>query len=166
MYRFHSRAPRGLPAVGLLLMRVAVAVTIAGQRPVRQLDEDHFPVGRDSGYLWRANAFTKFVQRDGGVWVELETVGLSRRFPPFVGSNHRADCAPARAGEHRANAHRVSKRGSGDCAAPDFLTTVHSFSLCLSARRSSHRRDARGEGARVGGPRCQPRRACGIPREF
>ena len=39
MYRFHSRAPRGLPAVGLLLMRVAVAVTIAGQRPVRHFTE-------------------------------------------------------------------------------------------------------------------------------
>ena len=39
VYRFHSRAPRGLPAVGLLLMRVAVALTIAGQRPTRHFAE-------------------------------------------------------------------------------------------------------------------------------
>ena len=39
MYRFHSRAPRGLPAVGLLLMRVAVAVTIASQYPTQHFAE-------------------------------------------------------------------------------------------------------------------------------
>jgi uncharacterized membrane protein YphA (DoxX/SURF4 family) len=39
MYRFHSRAPRGLPAVGLLLMRVAVALTVASRRPTWQFTE-------------------------------------------------------------------------------------------------------------------------------
>jgi hypothetical protein len=29
--------------------------------------------------------FTRFVERDGGVHVELETLGLSRRFPPLLG---------------------------------------------------------------------------------
>jgi hypothetical protein len=47
--------------------------------------ERHLPPGRDSGYLWRANTFTRFVERDGGVFVELETLGLSRRFPAFLG---------------------------------------------------------------------------------
>jgi hypothetical protein len=50
-----------------------------------QLNEQHFPAGRDSGYMLRANTFTRFVERDGGVYVQLETVGLSRRFPPFFG---------------------------------------------------------------------------------
>ena len=36
------------------------------------------PVGNDSGYLWRLNAYWRFVERDGGVVVECETVGLSR----------------------------------------------------------------------------------------
>ena len=45
-----------------------------------QADERHLPEGRDSGYLWRANTFTRFVARDGGVLVELETIGLSRSF--------------------------------------------------------------------------------------
>lgn len=50
-----------------------------------QPDETHLPAGRDSGYLWRARTFTRFVERDGGVHVELETLGLSRRFPPLLG---------------------------------------------------------------------------------
>jgi hypothetical protein len=45
-----------------------------------QADERHLPQGRDSGYLWRANTFTRFVPRNGGVLVELETIGLSRSF--------------------------------------------------------------------------------------
>jgi hypothetical protein len=43
------------------------------------------PAGRDSGYLWRADTFTRFVQLEGGVHVEMETLGLSRRFPPLLG---------------------------------------------------------------------------------
>jgi hypothetical protein len=45
-----------------------------------QADERYLPPGRDSGYLWRANTFTRFVTKDGGVLVELETIGLSRSF--------------------------------------------------------------------------------------
>jgi hypothetical protein len=47
-------------------------------------DERLLPPGRDSGYLWRANTLTHFVERDGGVYMEMETVGLSRRFPPLL----------------------------------------------------------------------------------
>lgn len=47
--------------------------------------ETLMPPGRDNGYLWRASTFTHFVERDGGVYVEIETVGLSRRFPPMLG---------------------------------------------------------------------------------
>jgi hypothetical protein len=49
-----------------------------------QPDEWHLAPGRDSGYLWRADTFTRFVERNGGVAVELETLGLSRSFPPFL----------------------------------------------------------------------------------
>ena len=47
-------------------------------------DERLRPAGHDSGYLWRANTFTRFVERAGGVDVELETIGLSRRFPVML----------------------------------------------------------------------------------
>lgn len=43
------------------------------------------PEGDDSGYLWGAEAFTKYVARGGGVYVELETLGLSRGYPPLLG---------------------------------------------------------------------------------
>jgi hypothetical protein len=48
-------------------------------------DEYLLPAGHDSGYLWRANTLTRFVEFPGGVFVEMETIGLSRRFPPLLG---------------------------------------------------------------------------------
>jgi hypothetical protein len=48
-------------------------------------DERHLPVGQDRGYLWRANTFAYYEAQDGGVYMELETLGLSRRFPPMLG---------------------------------------------------------------------------------
>ena len=50
-----------------------------------QPSERLLPAGEGRGYLWRANAFTKYVERDGGVYLELETLGLSRRFPRMLG---------------------------------------------------------------------------------
>jgi hypothetical protein len=47
-------------------------------------DERLLPLGRDNGYLWRAHTFTRFVARERGVDVELETLGLSRRFPRLL----------------------------------------------------------------------------------
>jgi hypothetical protein len=47
--------------------------------------ERHLPAGRDSGYLWRAGAFTRFVEEDGGVYMQMETIALSRPFPPLMG---------------------------------------------------------------------------------
>jgi hypothetical protein len=40
--------------------------------------------GHDSGYLWRAAAFTHMVERDGGVFVEMETIGLTRGYPTLL----------------------------------------------------------------------------------
>jgi len=47
--------------------------------------ESLLPEGADSGYLWRAQAMTRFVEDESGVWMEMETLGLSRAFPPMVG---------------------------------------------------------------------------------
>ena len=54
-------------------------------RDAGDTDERLLPPGRDSGYLWRAQTFTRFLERDGGVYVETETLGLSRTFPPLLG---------------------------------------------------------------------------------
>jgi hypothetical protein len=43
------------------------------------------PEGHDSGYLWRAASMTRFAAEAGGVWMTMETVGLSRPFPPMLG---------------------------------------------------------------------------------
>jgi hypothetical protein len=40
--------------------------------------ETEYPEGNDSGYLWRLNSYWRFTERDGGVLVECETIGLSR----------------------------------------------------------------------------------------
>jgi len=43
------------------------------------------PAGRDSGYLWRLDMFTAFVELPDGVYVERETLGLSRTIPAMLG---------------------------------------------------------------------------------
>jgi hypothetical protein len=52
----------------------------AGRSTERQL-----PAGEDSGYLWRAGSLTRFSADDDGVYMAMETLGLSRRFPPMLG---------------------------------------------------------------------------------
>ena len=39
------------------------------------------PVGNDSGFLWRLNSYWRFQEEDGGVFVECESVSLSRSIP-------------------------------------------------------------------------------------
>jgi hypothetical protein len=41
------------------------------------------PVGNDRGYLWRLYSYWRLDERDGGIYVELESVGLSRSVPVF-----------------------------------------------------------------------------------
>jgi hypothetical protein len=44
-------------------------------------DEHILPVGEGGGFLWRLASFTRFEERDGGVYVELEVMALSRDVP-------------------------------------------------------------------------------------
>lgn len=70
--------PRGARSIG----------TATEIRQVKNAGSPHerlLPEGRDSGYLWRATTFTRFVEREAGVYVQVETIGLSRRFPPLLG---------------------------------------------------------------------------------
>jgi hypothetical protein len=43
--------------------------------------ERELPVGHDGGYLWRINSYWRFLERDGGVYVQCESVTLSRGIP-------------------------------------------------------------------------------------
>lgn len=48
-------------------------------------NERRLPEGHDSGYLWKAATFTRLVAVEGGVWLEMETIGLSRGLPSMLG---------------------------------------------------------------------------------
>ena len=43
------------------------------------------PVGDDRGFLWRLNSYWRFQEADGGVFVECESVSLSRAIPFGLG---------------------------------------------------------------------------------
>lgn len=43
------------------------------------------PEGRDGGYLWRINSYWRFLERDGGTYIQCETITLSRRIPVGLG---------------------------------------------------------------------------------
>jgi hypothetical protein len=52
------------------------------------------PIGRDGGYMWRLNTYWRFLERDGGTYVQCESISLTRGIPlgfgwlvgPFVTS--------------------------------------------------------------------------------
>lgn len=46
--------------------------------------ERELPVGRDGGYLWRLNSYWRFEERDGGVYVQCESISLTRGIPFVV----------------------------------------------------------------------------------
>jgi len=43
------------------------------------------PVGNDGGYLWRLNTYWRFLERDGGTYVQCEGVSLTRGIPVGFG---------------------------------------------------------------------------------
>ena len=43
------------------------------------------PVGRDGGFLWRLNSYWRFEEKHGGVYVECESISLTRDIPTGLG---------------------------------------------------------------------------------
>jgi hypothetical protein len=43
------------------------------------------PVGQGGGYLWRLNSYWRFEERDGGVFLECESMSLTRGIPYGLG---------------------------------------------------------------------------------
>jgi putative flippase GtrA len=66
----------------------SVATRIAELADAGAPGEHEKPVGTDSGYLWRLNAYWRYEQAKDGVLIECESVSLSRSIPallrPFV----------------------------------------------------------------------------------
>lgn len=57
------------------------AVRIAEVQSPGTPNEREYPVGKDHGYLWRLNLYTFCAERDGGVYVQVEFLALSRTIP-------------------------------------------------------------------------------------
>jgi len=47
--------------------------------------EHELPVGHDSGYLWRLNTYWRLLARDGGVYLQCESISLTRGIPLGLG---------------------------------------------------------------------------------
>lgn len=43
------------------------------------------PVGQDGGYLWRLNTYWRLLVRDGGLYIQCESVSLTRGIPVGLG---------------------------------------------------------------------------------
>jgi hypothetical protein len=67
------------------------AYTISSSQEIREVEnpgrpaERQLPEGRDSGYLWRAGTLTALVAAADGVFMTIETIGLSRPYPAMLG---------------------------------------------------------------------------------
>ena len=54
-------------------------------------DEEH-------GFLWRLNTYWSYEERDGGVYLQIESVSLTRAIPTRSGMGDRAFCGERAAG--------------------------------------------------------------------
>jgi hypothetical protein len=59
----------------------ARSVRIAEVQNPGRPDEKELPVGNDHGYMWRLNLYTRYLEKDNGVYIEIEFVALSRSVP-------------------------------------------------------------------------------------
>ena len=47
--------------------------------------ESELPVGKDGGYMWRLNTYWRLLARDGGLYIQCESVSLTRGIPTGFG---------------------------------------------------------------------------------
>ena len=47
-------------------------------------DEHEKPIGKDRGYLWRLNTYGRYEEKDGGVYLQIEFIALSRSVPAIL----------------------------------------------------------------------------------
>ena len=85
-------------------------------------DERLQPAGKDHGFLWRLYSYWRFVERDGGVYMECQAVSLTRDIPTGPGLDDRADHPPVAegiAGEYAAqDARRAGPALVGQASQP------------------------------------------------
>jgi hypothetical protein len=62
-------------------MSRSYSTRIAEVQNAGEPDERELPVGRDHGYLWRLDSYWRMEEKDGGVYLQNESVALSRSVP-------------------------------------------------------------------------------------
>lgn len=60
------------------------AVRIAEVHNPGEKNEHEYPVGNDHGYLWRLNLYTRYVEVEDGVFIQVELLSLSRTVPAVI----------------------------------------------------------------------------------
>jgi hypothetical protein len=60
---------------------IATAVRVREIEDYGQLSERMLPLDEGSGYIWRLHSITRYEEADGGVYVEIEAMALSRDIP-------------------------------------------------------------------------------------
>jgi len=63
----------------------SVSTRIAEVANAGQPGEYEKPVGHDGGFLWRMYSYWRFEEKDGGVYVEVESISLTRDIPTGLG---------------------------------------------------------------------------------
>jgi len=63
----------------------SVATRIAEVADADQPGEHEKPIGHDGGFLWRMNSYWRFEEKDQGVYVEVESISLTRDIPTGLG---------------------------------------------------------------------------------
>ena len=63
----------------------SVSTRIAEVADADQPSEHEKPIGHDGGFLWRINSYWRFEEKDSGVYVECESVSLTRDIPTGLG---------------------------------------------------------------------------------
>jgi hypothetical protein len=87
-------------------------------------DERLRPVGHDDGFLWRMNTYWRFEQKNGGTYVECQSISLTRDIPtglgwligPFVTSVPRESLTFTLATTRSAVLRRAGKHAGEDAA--------------------------------------------------
>lgn len=62
----------------------AVSTRIAELEHPEQPDSAELPVGQGHGYLWRLNDYWRLEEKDGGVYIQVESIALSRDVPMIL----------------------------------------------------------------------------------
>jgi hypothetical protein len=62
----------------------SISTRIAQLQDPSKPDGAEYPIGDDSGYLWRMNNYWRYEQKDGGVYMQVEAISLSRDVPAVL----------------------------------------------------------------------------------